>query len=64
MAPTVQDIRVFVETPKSLKPSISWEELKKQLIIPTHLPQIQTQKGLLDCITRKAFKRNWCCNLR
>jgi ribonucleoside-diphosphate reductase alpha chain len=53
MAPTVQDIRVFVETPKTLKPAIRWEELKNNLIIPSTLPRIQTQKGLADCIPEK-----------
>ena len=53
MAPTVQDIRVFVETPKSSKPSIHWSELKGNLIIPSSLPKIQTQKGLANCIPEK-----------
>lgn len=53
MAPTVQDLRIFVETPKSLKPTIHWSELKNNLIIPTSLPQIQTQKGLANCIPEK-----------
>ncbi len=53
MAPTVQDLRVFVETPKSLKPSIHWSELKNNLIIPNALPKIQTQKGLANCIPEK-----------
>ncbi len=53
IAPTVQDIRVFVETPKSLKPSINWATLKNNLIIPTHLPNIQTSKGLAECQPEK-----------
>jgi ribonucleoside-diphosphate reductase alpha chain len=53
IAPTVQDIRVFVETPKSLKPSIKWSQLKSNLIIPSHLPKIQTSKGLADCQPEK-----------
>lgn len=53
IAPTVQDIRVFVETPKSLKPAIKWASLKNNLIIPTHLPKIQTSKGLAECQPEK-----------
>lgn len=53
IAPTVQDIRVFVETPKALKPSISWEDLKNNLIIPSTLPKIQTSKGMSDCNPEK-----------
>ncbi len=52
-SPTVQDIRAFVETPKSLKPSINWKTLKHNLIIPGHLPQIQTSKGLVECSPEK-----------
>ncbi len=51
--PTVQDIRAFVETPKSRKPSIKWDTLKSNLIIPSHLPRIQTSKGLADCQPEK-----------
>jgi hypothetical protein len=53
MAPTVQDLRVFVETPKTLKPIIHWDELKSNLIIPNDLPMIQTQKGLANCLPEK-----------
>lgn len=53
IAATVQDIRVFVETPKSLKPSIAWEELKGNLIIPSNLPKIQTTKGVVECNPEK-----------
>lgn len=53
LAATVQDIRVFVETPKSLKPQIKWEALKGNLIIPSQLPKIQTSKGLTDCHPEK-----------
>jgi ribonucleoside-diphosphate reductase alpha chain len=53
MAPTVQDIRVYVETPKSLKPHVPWNELKNNLIIPAGLPQIHTTKGLADCTPEK-----------
>jgi len=53
IAPTVQDIRVFVETPKSLKPRIDWGSLKSNLIIPAHLPKIQTSKGLVECQPEK-----------
>src|SRR5262245_20624264 len=51
--PTVQDIRVFVETAKSLKPEIPWHKLKANLIIPLNLPQIRTSKGLVDCAPEK-----------
>ncbi len=53
MAPTVQDIRIYIETPKSLKPQVPWHELKNNLIIPTGLPMIQTTKGLADCVPEK-----------
>ncbi|MBS0633841.1 MAG: ribonucleoside-diphosphate reductase subunit alpha [Verrucomicrobia bacterium] len=53
IAPTVQDIRVFVETPKSLKPTLNWASLKNNLIIPSHLPKIQTSKGLVECQPEK-----------
>ncbi len=53
MAPTVQDIRVFVETPKSLKPQLPWGELKSNLIIPKELPNIQSTKGILECFPDK-----------
>ena len=49
MAPTVQDIRVFIETPKSLKPQLPWCSLKNNLIIPSNLPQVQSSKGLSEC---------------
>lgn len=52
-SPTVQDIRVFVETAKSLKPQIPWSELLGNLIIPSNLPQIQTTKGIVDCSSAK-----------
>jgi ribonucleoside-diphosphate reductase alpha chain len=53
MAPTVQDLRVFVETPKTLKPQVNWDELKNNLIIPGDLPKIQTQKGPASCLPEK-----------
>ncbi len=53
IAPTVQDIRVFVETPKPLKPTIEWASLKSNLIIPSHLPKIQTSKGPAECQPEK-----------
>ncbi len=54
--PTVQDIRVFVETPKALKPTLPWEELANNLIIPRPLPQIQTTKGISECRPEKLLK--------
>ncbi len=56
MAPTVQDIRVFVETPKPLKPILPWEELLNNLIIPTDLPKIQSSKGVIECHPEKLLK--------
>lgn len=56
MAPTVQDIRIFVETPKALKPVLPWELLLQNLIIPMHLPKIQGTKGLVDCRPEKLLK--------
>ncbi len=53
MAPTVQDIRIFVETPKSLKPAFPWELLIQNLIIPSSLPKIEGTKGLRDCKPEK-----------
>ncbi|MBS0654419.1 MAG: hypothetical protein JSR46_01460, partial [Verrucomicrobia bacterium] len=53
MTATVTDIRVFVETPKSLKPSIAWVELKNNLIYPDGLPKIATSKGLTECDSEK-----------
>ncbi len=55
-APTVQDIRVYVETPKPLKPSLPWESLTKNLIIPMNLPKIQGTKGITDCNPEKLLK--------
>jgi len=55
-SPTVQDIRLFVETPKSMKPSLPWDELINNLIIPRPLPQIQTHKGLAECRPEKLLK--------
>lgn len=55
-AATVQDIRVFIETPKSMKPSLPWDELINNLIIPRPLPQIHSHKGLVDCRPEKLLK--------
>src|SRR6185295_2326050 len=55
-SPTVQDIRLFVETPKTLKPQLSWDELINNLIIPRPLPQIQTHKGLAECRPEKLLR--------
>ena len=56
MDATVQDIRVFVETPKALKPNLPWDELANNLIIPRPLPQIQSTKGITDCRPEKLLK--------
>lgn len=56
MDATVQDIRVFVETPKALKPNLPWDELANNLIIPRPLPQIQSSKGISDCRPEKLLK--------
>ncbi len=56
MAPTVQDIRIFVETPKALKPTLPWEQLTQNLIIPAQLPKIQGTKGLAECRPEKLLK--------
>ncbi len=56
MAPTVQDIRLFVETPKALKPNLPWERLSQNLIIPENLPKIRGTKGLMDCKPEKLLK--------
>lgn len=53
MTLTVQDIRVFVETPKSLKPNPPWGELVDHLIIPTPLPKIQSRQGVVECQPEK-----------
>jgi ribonucleoside-diphosphate reductase alpha chain len=53
---TVQDIRVFVETPKSMKPSLPWDELINNLIIPRPLPHIQGSKGVTECMPEKLLK--------
>ncbi len=56
MAPTVQDIRIFVETPKALKPTLPWEKLVQNLIIPTNLPKIQGTKGISECRPEKILR--------
>jgi len=53
---TVQDIRVFVETPKSMKPVLPWDELINNLIIPRPLPHIQSSKGITECMPEKLLK--------
>lgn len=53
---TVQDIRVFVETPKSLKPVLPWDELINNLIIPRPLPRIKSTKGIVECKPEKLLK--------
>lgn len=53
---TVQDIRIFVETPKSLKPTLPWENLVNNLIVPKSLPKIRGSKGLTDCRPEKLLK--------
>lgn len=55
-APTVQDVRVFVETPKSLKPNLPWDQLLQNLIIPVHLPKIHGKKGIFDCNPEKLLR--------
>lgn len=56
LTPTVQDIRVYVETPKSLKPILPWGDLVQNLIVPAHLPKIQGSKGITDCNAEKLLK--------
>ena len=56
MTPTVQDIRIFVETPKTLKPSIHWEDLITNLIIPPDLPKIHSAKGVVECDPQKLLR--------
>lgn len=53
---TVDDIRIFVDKPKSLKPHFPWESLVKNLIIPAHLPQIKTGKGCCDLEPQKLLR--------
>ena len=50
---TVDDIRVFVEKPKALKPQFPWETLAKNLIVPARLPQIKTASGTCACNVEK-----------
>lgn len=53
MPVTVNDIRHFVEKPKTLKPHFAWESLEGNLIIPGDLPVIQTSKGEDSCQPKK-----------
>lgn len=56
MRPTVQDLRVFVEKPKHLKPILPWDELVHNLIVPDNLPQIESSKGIVACIPEKLLR--------
>ncbi|MDF2549971.1 MAG: nrdA [Chlamydiales bacterium] len=56
MALTVQDIRVYVETPKSLKPQLPWAELLLNLIIPSGLPKVKTSDGVVACQPEKLLR--------
>lgn len=53
MTATVEDIRVFVETPKGLKPTLPWGELLQHLILPSNLPRIVGKGSVNPCQPEK-----------
>lgn len=53
---TVDDIRVFVEKPKALKPQFPWEQLAKNLLIPSRLPQVKTARVTCPCNVEKLLR--------
>ncbi len=53
---TVEEIRLFVEKPKALKPQFPWESLAKNLIIPERLPQVKTASGTFPCEVEKLLR--------